>query len=193
MTLLQTLRLIRSDYRGFLRVFKKGHSLSSVVNFALFPGLMAAALYRLSHWLHVKGGLFRFPARLIYIVNHTVTGADINAASVVGEGFVMLHSSGHVLTAKVGKNVTLTVGVQIGGGFDQTDIGAGPGLPVVGDNVLFAPGCTVLGPLRVGDGACVLPKSLVVKDVPPGAKVFGNPARVVGTDFKNPWVDGREE
>jgi serine O-acetyltransferase len=186
MTLLETLRLIRSDYRAYLRTYRKRHTMVSLVNFSLYPGLIGSSLHRIAHWVNGWGGAFRLFSRLIYLVNHAVTGVDINPAAEIGEGFLMLHTSGNVVTAKLGRNVTLTVGVKIGGGFDQTDVGAGPGLPVVGDNVLFGPGCTVLGPIRIGDGAYVMPQTLVTSDVPERARAFGVPARIISRDFKHP-------
>lgn len=52
---------------------------------------------------------------------------------------------------------------------------------VVGDRVWFGIGATVLGGVRVGEGAVVAAGAVVTKDVPPYAIVGGTPARQIGT------------
>jgi acetyltransferase-like isoleucine patch superfamily enzyme len=50
---------------------------------------------------------------------------------------------------------------------------------VIGDDVWIGYNATVLKGVRVGDGAVIAPGAMVVRDVPPGAYVAGNPARPV--------------
>ncbi|MCE4225372.1 CatB-related O-acetyltransferase [Methylobacterium sp. C25] len=52
---------------------------------------------------------------------------------------------------------------------------------VVGNDVWFGMGATVMPGLRIGDGAVIATLSVVTQDVPPYAIVAGNPARVVRT------------
>jgi acetyltransferase-like isoleucine patch superfamily enzyme len=47
------------------------------------------------------------------------------------------------------------------------------------DDVWIGPGATVLKGVRIGAGSFIEPGSLVTRDVPPGSRVMGNPARVV--------------
>jgi serine acetyltransferase/glycosyltransferase involved in cell wall biosynthesis len=61
----------------------------------------------------------------------------------------------------------------------------GQGRPSIGKNVWIGPNCIIAGGLIVGDGATVLPDSVLTLSVPPGAVVKGNPARVVRTAFDN--------
>lgn len=49
----------------------------------------------------------------------------------------------------------------------------------IGHLATVHPHATVLPGIQVGDGATVGAGAVVVKDVPPGATVFGNPARVI--------------
>jgi acetyltransferase-like isoleucine patch superfamily enzyme len=51
---------------------------------------------------------------------------------------------------------------------------------VVEDDVYVGPGAAILKGVRIGAGAFVEPGAVVTRDVPPRARVAGNPARVVG-------------
>jgi acetyltransferase-like isoleucine patch superfamily enzyme len=50
---------------------------------------------------------------------------------------------------------------------------------VIGDDVWVGPNAAILKGVTVGAGAVIAPGALVVRDVPAGAYVAGNPARVV--------------
>jgi acetyltransferase-like isoleucine patch superfamily enzyme len=52
---------------------------------------------------------------------------------------------------------------------------------VIHDDVYVGPAATILKGVMIGAGAWVEAGSMVTGDVPPGARVLGNPARVVGT------------
>lgn len=56
----------------------------------------------------------------------------------------------------------------------------------IGDYVWLATGATVLPGVRIGDGAVVGARAVVARDVPAGAVVAGNPARVIRTDRRAP-------
>jgi acetyltransferase-like isoleucine patch superfamily enzyme len=59
------------------------------------------------------------------------------------------------------------------------------GRPAIGKDVWIGSDCVIAGPLTVGDGATVLPGTVLTFSVPPRAVVRGNPARIVRTDFDN--------
>jgi serine O-acetyltransferase len=53
-----------------------------------------------------------------------------------------------------------------------------PGPMIIGNNVYIAPGAKILAQsITIGEGAVIGPNSVVVKDVPAGAIMFGIPAR----------------
>jgi acetyltransferase-like isoleucine patch superfamily enzyme len=74
--------------------------------------------------------------------------------------------------------------------FGHTVAGGGDGRPTIGKDVWIGPDCVIAGPLTVGDGATVLPGSVLTFSVPPGAVVKGNPARIVQTNFDNSGLRG---
>jgi acetyltransferase-like isoleucine patch superfamily enzyme len=51
---------------------------------------------------------------------------------------------------------------------------------VIEDDVWIGPNATILKGVRIGAGAFIEPGSVVTRDVPPRARVLGNPAQVVG-------------
>ena len=51
---------------------------------------------------------------------------------------------------------------------------------IIEDQVWIGPNATILKGVRIGAGAFIEPGSLVTRDVPPRARVLGNPAQVIG-------------
>jgi acetyltransferase-like isoleucine patch superfamily enzyme len=51
---------------------------------------------------------------------------------------------------------------------------------IIEDDVWIGPNATILKGVRVGAGAIIEPGALVTRDVPPRARVLGNPAQIVG-------------
>jgi acetyltransferase-like isoleucine patch superfamily enzyme len=66
----------------------------------------------------------------------------------------------------------------LGGGRPRPPIPRRP--VVIEDDVWIGPNATILKGVRIGAGAFVEPGALVTRDVPPRARVAGNPAEVVG-------------
>ncbi|MHA7191224.1 serine O-acetyltransferase [Arthrobacter sp. MDT2-16] len=53
------------------------------------------------------------------------------------------------------------------------------GPPVLGDNVILGAYAQVLGAISVGSNCKIGAMAVVVKDVPSGSSVVGNPGRVI--------------
>lgn len=49
----------------------------------------------------------------------------------------------------------------------------------IGDRVIVYPHATIIPGVTIGEGSTIGAGSVVVKDVPPGVTVFGNPARII--------------
>jgi acetyltransferase-like isoleucine patch superfamily enzyme len=65
----------------------------------------------------------------------------------------------------------------LGGGRPRPAIARRP--VIVEDDVWIGPNATILKGVRLGAGCVVEAGALVVRDVPPGARVVGNPAQIV--------------
>jgi len=92
------------------------------------------------------------------ILTNDITVGDfvfINASSTVGHDSI------------IGKYTSINGKVEI------------PGNVEVGVGCLFGVGAKVIPKRRIGDGATVGAGSVVIKNVPSGATVFGNPAKII--------------
>jgi serine O-acetyltransferase len=136
----------------------------------MHPCYQCAVLHRLSHYCFRHG--HPFAARFIWHLNLFLTGGDISMLSDIGGGFVALHPSAVTMVGTTGRNCTVIGPGGIGGGTPRIDdIGAGPGLPVLGDGVTLAPGSLVVGPIRVGHDVFVGAGAVVSRDIADGASL----------------------
>lgn len=53
-------------------------------------------------------------------------------------------------------------------------------VPTIGNDVIIGAGATLLGPIRIGDGAKIGAGAVVLRDVPSGATAVGVPAKILG-------------
>ncbi|AWB23800.1 hypothetical protein DA075_25315 [Methylobacterium currus] len=135
----------------------------------LHPSYQCVLLYRLSTYLFRHGR--RFLARLIWHANLFLTGADFSPISEIGPGLVVLHPVSTQIFGRIGADCTMWGHGGIGGGRSGEDIGAGPGLPVVGDRVEFEPRSMALGPVQIGDDCVLGAGSIVMSDIETGTVV----------------------
>jgi len=154
------------------------------------PGLWVLALQRLMrHYalLRTRGGgwtartlamrlLIALARRPIFIL----TKCDVAERSVIGPG-VYLSDRGFLILGPhaIGSGTLIHERVTIG-------VRAGEkGRPDIGEKVWIGRDCVIYGHLSIGDGATVLPGSVVSINVPAGAVVAGNPASIVRREFDN--------
>ncbi len=129
------------------------------------PGYICVFLYRVSHYLHLRD--HRLLARALWQLNSILTACDIPPAVEIGPGLLVPVPAGVVAACRAGCNFTILMGAGLGGELGRReDVGAGPGLPVVGNDVILEPHAGVLGPLRIGDRAVIKASASVVSDVP---------------------------
>ena len=82
-------------------------------------------------------------------------------------------------TTEIGDDCTLYDGVTLGGTRPSKEQQSQKRHPTIGNHVIIGAGAKVLGPLRVGDDARIGAAAVVLREVPDGATMVGNPARQV--------------
>jgi serine O-acetyltransferase len=129
------------------------------------PSYQCVLLHRLSYHFYARRR--RMLARVFWHLNLLLTGCDIAPLSNVGGGLVIHFPLAIGLIGTVGRNCTIEGHGGIGGGTRRhEDIGAGPGLPVVGDDVVLGWGALIMGPIRVGHRVAIGHGAVVTTDVP---------------------------
>src|SRR3954464_10719355 len=146
-----------------------------------YPGLHALVWHRaVAHPLWRNG--LRWLARWLSHWSRWFTGIEIHPGATIGRRLFIDHGMGVVIgeTAEIGDDCTLYHGVTLGGTRPSREQGGQKRHPTIGNNVIVGSGAQVLGPFRVGGGAGSGAASVVLKEVPDGATMVGNPAHQVG-------------
>jgi len=166
-----------ADDRRRLRAHLRARGEPSPAFPLLRASYLCAWLHRLAHYADARG--LRRSARLLWHLAMVVTGADIAPSADLGGGLLVVSPAGVAISGRAGRNLTMMPLSGVGGELSLEDIGAGPGLPVLGDDVTLGTLTGVLGPVRVGDGVRVMPGCVVIEDVPAGAVVASPKTRAL--------------
>jgi len=141
-----------------------------------YPSIRAISNYRFANAL-LKLGIPLIP-RIITEMAHSETGIDIHPGATIGNYFTIDHGTGVVIgeTAVIGNNVKMYQGVTLGAKSFPLDKDGNPikGIdrhPKIGNNVIIYSNSTILGNIKIGDGAIIGGNIWVDKDVPAGAKL----------------------
>jgi len=141
--------------------------------------LWALVVYRFGRWsMQRKFPPWRWLTSKIYglvsILSEIVTGVIMDRGVQVGKGFHIIHPERVRIHPDVviGDRVGVMHGVTIGTGMF-------PGVPVVGNDVFIGANATIIGKIKIGDGARIAANSLVLCNVPPGAMAIGVPAKIM--------------
>jgi len=139
-----------------------------------YPGMHALWAHRLWHPLWRFG--LRLPARLLAHATRVLTGVEIHPGAQIGRRVTIDHGSGTVIgeTAEIGDDVHMYSGVVVG----AISRRRGKRHPTVGPGVTIGANAVLLGPIVVGARARIGAGAVVREDVPPGARVRGQPSVV---------------
>ena len=174
-SLRDTFGLIRADFAHWAGLFKKKKNLGSWLSYLFHPGGMAVVIHRFTHYFYLKN--WKILMRLSYLTGAILTGSEIVPRSQIGKGFILFHSTGAIIHAKMGEDVIISAHPSIGTDGSKKDIGAGRGCPIIGNKVKIGPDVTIIGPFVIGDGVNILAGSLLHRDFPEYTLVGGSPAR----------------
>jgi serine O-acetyltransferase len=144
-----------------------------------YPGFHALMFYRVAHWLWQHRWLLA--GRFVSHIGRMLTGIEIHPGSRIGRRLLIDHGMGVVIgeTAEIGDDCTLYNGVTLGGTRPSAEQSGQKRHPTLGNDVIVGSGARVIGPLRIGNGARIGAGAVVLREVPDGATMVGNPARQV--------------
>ena len=164
--------------------------LSVAVLLIMSPGLWTMMTYRLTHWWaghRARGNVWRSarwvvapPMSLLDWLTKVICKNDVQGSCEI-DGGVYIADEGHVICGAEYIGAGTVVGPRTTIGMRLAD----RGLPTIGRNVWIGADCVVYGHISIGDGATLLPNTVVTRDVPTGAVVEGNPARLRMPCFDN--------
>lgn len=185
---------LAADARLFSRLRWPNSGAGRALIWLCSSGLLVLALQRMRYrYLQLRGQrgwtaatiLMRLLIGLAGRPMMILTKCDVDDSTEIGPG-VYLSDRGFLILGpvRIGSGTLIhervTIGVRAGA----------PGKPVIGENVWIGPDCAIYGSLSVGDGATVLPGSVVSMSVPAGAVAAGNPATIVRREFDNAVLRG---
>lgn len=175
-------KFMREDIRTVLE--RDPAAISAWQVLLCYPCIRALQWHRLAHRLYPKHPVL---ARWISQRSRHKTGIEIHPGATLGRRVFIDHGMGVVIgeTAVIGNDVTIYQDVTLGG----TGKDIGKRHPTVGNNVTIGAGAKVLGPFSVGDHSKIGAGAIVLKEVPTGCTVVGNPGRVVKKKEQRAAVD----
>jgi putative colanic acid biosynthesis acetyltransferase WcaB len=140
--------------------------------------------FRLAQWVHRRKNPLRTllsPYLLLYrIIVFWLFHMELWWNLNIGEGLRIFHGYCLVIhpQTRIGKHVTLRHGVTLG------NKGQLPEAPILEDYVEVGAHAIIIGPIVIGKHAVVGAGAVVTKDVPKGAVVAGNPAKIISQKDK---------
>jgi serine O-acetyltransferase len=148
----------------------------------LNPAIWAITIYRFGNWLYTANPfvLVRIPSKVVYffayMFSEVVMEMCLDPLATIGGGLYIAHIGGvHINPqAIVGSNCDIAHRVTIG----ASAMGR-QGAPVIGNNVYIGTGATLVGKIKIGNGAKIAANTLVITNVPDGATVMGVPGRII--------------
>jgi serine acetyltransferase len=153
------------------------------------PGLLTLSVQRLSHLYRQRRQQHGWTPgtvalRLLLAVGFPLVvlraKSDIASSTLIGGG-VYLSDGGYLFLGprRIGDGTLIHARVTIG-------VRAGENAaPEIGTNVWIGPDTVIYGAVTLGDGATVLPGSVLSINVPADTVVGGNPARILRRSFDN--------
>ena len=149
-------------------------SLKSRLTLLMFR--LAKVLEQLPIFFKLVAIFYRF---FYQIMIEWLLGIELPWDTQVGANLQLQHGVGLVVNHEtiIGENCVLRNSTTIGN--KKLADGSYSAAPKIGNNVDVGANVVIIGAITIGDNAVIGAGSVIVKDVPEGAVVAGNPARVI--------------
>ncbi len=139
-----------------------------------YPGLQAVTVYRIAHFLHIRG--VPLIPRIMTEHIHSKTGIDIHPGVIIGKGLMIDHGTGIVIgeTAIIKDEVRIYQGVTLGALSPKHSL-ANPDVkrhPTIENNVIVYAGATILGDVVIGEGSVIGGNVWLTQSIPAQSQVF---------------------
>lgn len=167
----------------FGRIRKMGYRGSYLRAYLETQGLWALVCYRFGrHQVeHPLPQPLRFLVSIFYYFwwygVQATTGIYLSPNADIGPGFYIGHF-GQIFVGPgcvFGRNCNISQGVTVG----VARRGGNWGTPVIGERVYLAPGCKIIGPIRLADGTVVGANAVMSRDSVEDSVWAGIPARMI--------------
>ena len=142
--------------------------------------------FKYTFWFRLlkdKNLLVRWLAKFIHRHLSIKYAIQIPKEVVVGPGLYIGHGTSLIVssTTVIGRNCNLS---------QFTTIGSNNGkAATIGDNCYIGPNVCLVENIVIGDGSTIGAAAVVVKDVPSGSTVVGNPARVISNENAGRYIN----
>lgn len=166
---------------------------------AVSPGLRVILIHRLAHWLYLKhkhGGKLKWlwrimaiPAGLLKLVLMKIATKSDISKDCEFEGGVSFSDQGNIIFGARKTGAGTVIGTRVTVGMNHIDMGR----PEIGRNVWIGSDCVVFGAISIGDGATLLPGTVLSKSIPAGVVLQGNSPRLVLRNFDNSELRERQD
>jgi len=138
-------------------------------------------IYRFGRWaMELRFAPARWLLSKIYgvlniVVSNFILDIYMSRDVRVGKGFHIIHPDGVRIhnRAVIGDRVGIMHGVNI-----TQNIFPGH-VPTIGNDVFIGTQATIIGKIKVGDGARIAANTLVITNIPPGVTAIGVPAKIL--------------
>ncbi|MEI7475437.1 MAG: serine acetyltransferase [bacterium] len=184
LTLKDLIFLIKSDLHRYegktnFKIFLK--------NFILNKGFQLTFWYRLCHHFYMKNNKLLLAFSILFFRTYKEKyGMDFHYKAKIGSGLCLYHAFGTALgpTVVIGKNANILHRVT----FANVGRGSKKGAPIIGDNVLLAPGSALIGNIHIGSNSVLAANTVVSIDIPENSVVAGIPGKVISNKGSHGYI-----
>jgi serine acetyltransferase len=147
-------------------------------------------IHRFTRWSYLKRSnsnrwawlwhLILIPFAPIKLAFKISSKSEIDERIEIDNG-VCFSDQGYIMFGARKTGTGTVIGTRVTVGMGHADNGR----PMLGRNVWIGSDCVVYGAISIGDGATLLPGTVLSKSIPAGVVMHGNPARLVLRNFDN--------